>query len=124
MPAKQTTNNKTNNIMKMTKDECMKCGAFSTLRSSEGAIRCLECQHETAPPFASRQRPAQSPPEITVGRYRKPDGFPSRNFAILFDGDLLAVTVYRKGAEAVRLKFMEVLGGTAPAQVEITTQQG
>ena len=38
---------------------------------------------------------------IEVTRYRKPDGYPSRYWAVLVDGDLLAVTLYRKGAEAV-----------------------
>ena len=38
---------------------------------------------------------------IEVTRYRKRDGFPTRYWAVLIDGDLLAVTLYRKGAEAV-----------------------
>ncbi|MCP5535404.1 MAG: hypothetical protein H7A51_04120 [Akkermansiaceae bacterium] len=36
-----------------------------------------------------------------VTRYLKSDGYPSRYWAVLVDGELLAVTVYRKGAEAV-----------------------
>ena len=39
--------------------------------------------------------------KIEVTRYLKPDGYPSRYWAVMVDGDLLAVTVYRKGAEAV-----------------------
>lgn len=39
--------------------------------------------------------------KVEVTRYRKPDGYPSRYWAVLIDGELLAVTVYRKGAEAV-----------------------
>ena len=39
--------------------------------------------------------------KIEVSRYLKPDGYPSRYWAVKIDGDLLAVTVYRKGAEAV-----------------------
>ena len=39
--------------------------------------------------------------KVEVTRYRKPDGYPSRYWAVLVDGELLAVTVYRKGAEAV-----------------------
>lgn len=39
--------------------------------------------------------------KVEVTRYRKPDGYPSRHWAVLVDGELLAVTVYRKGAEAV-----------------------
>ena len=38
---------------------------------------------------------------IEVTRYRKRDGFPTRYWAVLIDGELLAVTLYRKGAEAV-----------------------
>ena len=37
---------------------------------------------------------------IEVKRYRKPDGYATRFWAIYVDGELLAVTVYRKGAEA------------------------
>ena len=39
--------------------------------------------------------------KVEVTRYRKPDGFATRYWAVIVDGDLLAVTVYRKGAEAV-----------------------
>ena len=39
--------------------------------------------------------------KVEVTRYRKPDGYASRYWAVLVDGELLAVTVYRKGAEAV-----------------------
>ena len=39
--------------------------------------------------------------KVEVTRYRKPDGYATRYWAVLVDGDLLAVTVYRKGAEAV-----------------------
>jgi hypothetical protein len=39
--------------------------------------------------------------KIEVSRYLKSDGYPSRYWAVLIDGDLLAVTLYRKGAEAV-----------------------
>ena len=38
---------------------------------------------------------------IEVARYRKPDGYASRYWAVLIDGELLAVTLYRKGAAAV-----------------------
>jgi len=38
---------------------------------------------------------------IEVKRYRKPDGYATRFWAIYVDGELLAVTVYRKGAEAI-----------------------
>ena len=39
--------------------------------------------------------------KVEVTRYRKPDGYASRYWAVMIDGELLAVTVYRKGAEAV-----------------------
>ena len=39
--------------------------------------------------------------KVEVTRYLKTDGYPSRYWAVLVDGELLAVTVYRKGAEAV-----------------------
>jgi len=38
---------------------------------------------------------------IEVKRYRKQDGYATRYWAIYVDGELLAVTVYRKGAEAI-----------------------
>lgn len=39
--------------------------------------------------------------KVEVTRYRKPDDYATRYWAVLVDGDLLAVTVYRKGALAV-----------------------
>jgi hypothetical protein len=39
--------------------------------------------------------------KIEVTRYLKPDGYPSRYWAVMIDGELLVVTLYRKGAEAV-----------------------
>ena len=39
--------------------------------------------------------------KVEVARYRKCDGWPTRHWAVFVDGDLLAVTVYRKGALAV-----------------------
>ena len=39
--------------------------------------------------------------KVEVARYRKPDGFSTRHWAVFVDGDLLAVTLYRKGAVAV-----------------------
>ena len=38
---------------------------------------------------------------IEVTRFRKRDGYPTRHWAVMVDGELLAVTLYRKGAEAV-----------------------
>ena len=41
--------------------------------------------------------------KIEVTRYRKPDGYATRFWSVTVNGELLAVTVYRKGAEAVAL---------------------
>lgn len=38
---------------------------------------------------------------IEVTRFRKRDGYVTRHWAVMVDGELLAVTLYRKGAEAV-----------------------
>ncbi len=45
---------------------------------------------------------------IEVKRYRKPDGYPSRYWAVYVDGELLAVVVYRKGAMAIADMFREM----------------
>ena len=39
--------------------------------------------------------------KVAVEKYRKPDGYATRYWSVIVDGELLAVTVYRKGAEAV-----------------------
>lgn len=39
--------------------------------------------------------------KIEVAKYRKRDGWPTRHWAVFVNGDLLAVTLYRKGALAV-----------------------
>lgn len=39
--------------------------------------------------------------KIEVAKYRKRDGWPTRYWAVFVNGDLLAVTLYRKGALAV-----------------------
>jgi len=39
--------------------------------------------------------------KVEVARYRKRDGWLTRHWAVFVDGDLLAVTLYRKGAVAV-----------------------
>jgi hypothetical protein len=38
---------------------------------------------------------------VAVEKYRKPDGYATRYWSVMVNGELLAVTVYRKGAEAV-----------------------
>ena len=45
---------------------------------------------------------------IEVKRYRKPDGFATRHWAIYVDGELLAVTVYRKGAQAIADLILQI----------------
>jgi hypothetical protein len=39
--------------------------------------------------------------KVAVEKYRKPDGYATRYWSVVVDGELLAVTLYRKGAEAV-----------------------
>lgn len=38
---------------------------------------------------------------VEVTKYRKTDGYATRYWSVSVNGELLAVTVYRKGAEAV-----------------------
>jgi hypothetical protein len=38
---------------------------------------------------------------IEVKPYLKPDGYRTRYWAVYVDGELLAVVLYRKGAEAI-----------------------
>ena len=45
---------------------------------------------------------------VEVTRYLKPDGYPSRYWAVMVDGELLVVTLYRKGAEAVATALTDV----------------
>lgn len=39
--------------------------------------------------------------KVEVMRYRKADGYATRYWAVHLNGELLAVTVYRKGARAI-----------------------
>lgn len=39
--------------------------------------------------------------KVEVAKYRKPDGYATRYWSVIVDGELLAVTLYRKGAVAV-----------------------
>lgn len=48
--------------------------------------------------------------KVEVARYRKPDGFPTRYWAVIVNGDLLAVTLYRKGALAVAAALTGING--------------
>ena len=45
---------------------------------------------------------------IEVKRYSKSDGYATRFWAVYVDGELLAVTVYRKGAEAIADLIMKM----------------
>ena len=51
--------------------------------------------------------------KVEVTRYRKADGYATRNWAVVVNGELLAVTVYRKGAEAVA-RTIDGLNGAHP----------
>jgi hypothetical protein len=51
--------------------------------------------------------------KVEVARYRKRDGWLTRHWAVFVDGDLLAVTLYRKGALAVALAI-DSLNGSRP----------
>lgn len=54
--------------------------------------------------------------KIEVAKYRKRDGWPTRYWAVFVNGDLLAVTLYRKGALAVAA----ALTGTNDARPVLT----
>lgn len=45
---------------------------------------------------------------VEVKRYRKSDGWTTRYWAVYVDEELLAVVLYRKGAEAVALRLLEL----------------
>jgi len=53
--------------------------------------------------------------KVEVTRYRKADGYATRNWAVVVNGELLAVTVYRKGAEAVA-RAIDGLNGARPVR--------
>ena len=48
--------------------------------------------------------------KVEVARYRKRDGYPTRHWAVFVNGDLLAVTLYRKGALAVARTLTDLNG--------------
>ena len=41
--------------------------------------------------------------KVEVAKYRKANGYITRFWSVTVDGELLAVTLYRKGAEAVAM---------------------
>lgn len=48
---------------------------------------------------------------IEIKRYRKPDGYPTRYWGIYVDGELLAVVLYRKGAQAIANMILTTRAG-------------
>ncbi len=48
---------------------------------------------------------------IEVKPYLKPDGYRTRHWAVYVDGDLLAVVLYRKGAQAIAELIMAIRTG-------------
>jgi len=52
-------------------------------------------------------------PVVTIARYRKPDGYETRFWAVYVDGELLAVVVYRKGAQAIADLILSTRAGKA-----------
>lgn len=51
---------------------------------------------------------------IEVTRYRKPDGYLTRYWSVMVNGELLAVTLYRKGAESVAQAMNKLIMETKP----------
>lgn len=52
--------------------------------------------------------------KLEVCRYRKADGFSTRYWAVYLDDQLLAVTLYRKGAQAV-VSALRATHGSSPS---------
>jgi hypothetical protein len=50
---------------------------------------------------------------IEIRKYRKPDGYPTRYWGIYVDGELLAVVLYRKGAQAIAEMLVKTRTGKA-----------
>jgi hypothetical protein len=48
---------------------------------------------------------------IEIKRYRKPDGYATRYWGIYVDGELLAVVLYRKGAQAIANMILATRAG-------------
>jgi hypothetical protein len=58
------------------------------------------------------------PMNIEVTRYRKADGYKTRYWSVTVNGELLVVTVYRKGAEAVASAIANPIQHDAVAHLE------
>ena len=48
---------------------------------------------------------------IEIRKYRKPDGYATRYWAVYVDGELLAVVLYRKGAMAIANMILSTRAG-------------
>lgn len=48
---------------------------------------------------------------IEVKPYHKSDGYRTRHWAVYVDGELLAVVLYRKGAQAIADLITKILAG-------------
>ena len=57
--------------------------------------------------------------KVEVIRYRKRDGYATRHWAVMVNGELLAVTVYQKGALAVARTIATLINGR-----HVTTADG
>ena len=62
--------------------------------------------------------------KIHVARYRKADGYQTRFWSVTVDGELLAVTVYRKGAEAVALAINTLANLSHATTLEVAPNPG
>jgi hypothetical protein len=50
---------------------------------------------------------------IEIRKYRKPDGYATRYWGVYVDGELLAVVLYRKGAQAIADLILTTRAGKA-----------
>ncbi|MFZ9937948.1 MAG: hypothetical protein ACO3JG_12965 [Luteolibacter sp.] len=48
---------------------------------------------------------------IEIRKYRKPDGYATRYWGVYVDGKLLAVVLYRKGAQAIADMILSTRAG-------------
>ena len=58
---------------------------------------------------------------VEVTRYSKPDGYATRHWSVMVNGELLVVTLYRKGAEAVAEFIANLI---MPNKSETSSQPG
>jgi len=75
--------------------------------------RSTKARPVEANPGSGGHKPATNPqpePPIVVRRYVKPNGWTTRYWAVYTGQELLAVVVYKKGAEAVADKLRGLMG--------------